>query len=306
MALLRRNRFRSCSEENPSVIISLGDDLLGEILIRLPDTKSAFRCKLVCKRWRSLISSPSFSRRFVSHNQSTGEARTLLLHTDDASDPKSVIMSFFPSMPDRVRECFKVLDCFKDLVLCGYMDLDKNCSELGRTYVLCNPFTKQWMALPLAPEKAAGYEAPVTRGAKLEFFTDLRQLVPRWTLFQPRVPDWPTPIPRYKELRGMYDGSCHWFRAANRNSLNTDSEQQAVNALAAVDILRAARQTLKNDLVDKMLLLPGSGEQLCEYTLKNGLVDDKVVSLQGCGEKLRAYFEGLRTLNNELSELDSI
>ncbi|CAI0546394.1 unnamed protein product [Linum tenue] len=129
MALLRGKRFRSCSEENPSMVSTLGDDLLGEILIRLPDTKSAFRCKPVCKRWRSLISSPSFSRRFVSHHQSTGEART------SAS-----------SYGRRQRPA-----------------IDKNCSELGRTYVLCNPFTKQWMALPLAPEKAVGYEAPVTR-----------------------------------------------------------------------------------------------------------------------------------------------
>ncbi|CAI0449816.1 unnamed protein product [Linum tenue] len=167
MALLRRKQLRSCS-----VIATLGDDLLGEILIRLPNTKSAFRCKPVCRRWKSLISSPSFSRRFVSRHRSTDEPRTLHLHTDDASGPKSVIMGFVPSMPHRVRDCFKVLDCFKDLVLCGYMDLDKtytrvrdpdkNYNKLGRTYVVCNPFTKLWMALPLAPEKAVGYEAPVT------------------------------------------------------------------------------------------------------------------------------------------------
>ncbi|CAL1409005.1 unnamed protein product [Linum trigynum] len=28
-----------------------------------------------------------------------------------------------------------------------------------------------------------------------------------------------TPISRYEELRGMYDGHCSWFRAANKNSL---------------------------------------------------------------------------------------
>ncbi|CAN0909726.1 hypothetical protein LINGRAHAP2_LOCUS25926 [Linum grandiflorum] len=64
---------RSISSSNKrrariSPISKLGDDLLVEILIRsFPDPKSACRCKAVCKQWSSLISSPSFNRRFVSH-----------------------------------------------------------------------------------------------------------------------------------------------------------------------------------------------------------------------------------------------
>ncbi|CAL1390975.1 unnamed protein product [Linum trigynum] len=458
MALLRK-RPRSCSEVNPSssMISSLGDDLLTEILIRLPNYRFAFWCKPVCKRWRSLISSPSFSCRFISHHRSMDKLPALLLHTDDASDPQSAIM---------------------------------------RTYLVCNPFTKQWMALPLAPEKPMGYEAPVTRlvceplsdsnsngvdqgfafssecrfrvvciyqhqdcikldvycsesgkwtkeplvfrgyrklrhknvcscngelfwlygrargeegkigkdqdaelnpmlavlnifrldipatcidtsdfaenprwdisvsedalhvieldegnslsclsvwklgkdrlswrrqcerllldiswceynpayckildlhperphivyfryipasgpdgilccdlsSGKLEFFTELRQLVPRWSFFKPRVSCWPTPIPRYEELRGMYDGSCRWFRAANSNPLSTDLEQQAINALATVDVIRAATETLKNDWMDKLLALPRPGE------------------------KLHELHDWLRILRNELCELDS-
>ncbi|CAL1391046.1 unnamed protein product [Linum trigynum] len=55
----------------PPLISKLGDDLLVEILIRgLLNPRLACRSKLVCKQWSSLISSPSFNRRFVSHRQS--------------------------------------------------------------------------------------------------------------------------------------------------------------------------------------------------------------------------------------------
>ncbi|CAI0412798.1 unnamed protein product [Linum tenue] len=57
-------------------------------------------------------------------------------------------------MPSKIGARFKVLDCFKDLVLCGFWDVDYDNSEQCRSYLVCNPFTKQWMALPLAPEKA--------------------------------------------------------------------------------------------------------------------------------------------------------
>ncbi|CAI0546602.1 unnamed protein product [Linum tenue] len=50
------------------------DDLLVEILIRLPDPRSAFRCKSICKRWNSLISAPYFSRRFLSHHRALSAA----------------------------------------------------------------------------------------------------------------------------------------------------------------------------------------------------------------------------------------
>ncbi|CAI0444079.1 unnamed protein product [Linum tenue] len=66
-----RKRWRLSSEGNPpSAISKLGDDLLVEILISLPNPRSAFLCKPVCKLWSSLIFDPSFSRRFVARYQS--------------------------------------------------------------------------------------------------------------------------------------------------------------------------------------------------------------------------------------------
>ncbi|CAM0947623.1 unnamed protein product [Alopecurus aequalis] len=63
--LRRRPRPRS-----PAVKRTLGDDdLLGEILLRLPPQPSSLpRAALVCKRWRSLASDPGFFRRHHGRN----------------------------------------------------------------------------------------------------------------------------------------------------------------------------------------------------------------------------------------------
>ncbi|CAI0452463.1 unnamed protein product [Linum tenue] len=67
-------------------------------------------------------------------------------------------------MPDEeVGRRFFVCDSFNDLVLCGFTDPGFRNNELGRTYIVCNPFTKQWVALPLAPKKRPGYDPSVAK-----------------------------------------------------------------------------------------------------------------------------------------------
>ncbi|CAI0423327.1 unnamed protein product [Linum tenue] len=156
---LRKRRRRLCPEGNPSppplnLFGKLIDDLLVEILIRLPNPRSSCRCKAVCKRWRSLISDPSFDRRFIPHHRSRYRPAALFV---PAHDPLS-ILSFLP-VPDGARPRLRAFDCFKDLLLCGF---ENYFGELGRSYLVCNPFTKQWIALPLAPtEPEDGYERSV-------------------------------------------------------------------------------------------------------------------------------------------------
>ncbi|CAI0453103.1 unnamed protein product [Linum tenue] len=66
-------------------------------------------------------------------------------------------------MPSRVQSRLRVLDCNKDLVLCGFLDLARLSEESSRAYLVCNPFSKQWVALPLAPRKYAYYDSPAAR-----------------------------------------------------------------------------------------------------------------------------------------------
>ncbi|CAI0467893.1 unnamed protein product [Linum tenue] len=147
----RRTTSQTVPNPNPPGPISnLGDDLLLEILIRLPSPSSAARCTPVCQRWRSLVSAPLFINRFVSV-RITAPVEPISLITSPDSPPKP-ILSFLPHLPPNVRRRFKVVDSFNDLVLCGYSDQIED--GYGCTaYSICNPFTKQWVALPLAPRK---------------------------------------------------------------------------------------------------------------------------------------------------------
>ncbi|CAI0453073.1 unnamed protein product [Linum tenue] len=143
-----------------SPISKLADDLLQQILIRLPNPRVACLCKLVCKPWSSLISGPRFNRLFVSHHKSMSHAPM----PDDPFELQSTICSFLPPVPTTVRNSLRVLDCNKDLVLCGFWDLDSRSGESSRSYLVCNPFTKQWIALPLAPMRHyPHYESRVSR-----------------------------------------------------------------------------------------------------------------------------------------------
>ncbi|KAG5551612.1 hypothetical protein RHGRI_009881 [Rhododendron griersonianum] len=45
-----------------TTISKLPDDVIFDILVRMPDIKSVIRCKRVCKKWRKLILLPCFAK----------------------------------------------------------------------------------------------------------------------------------------------------------------------------------------------------------------------------------------------------
>ncbi|KAJ4847135.1 hypothetical protein Tsubulata_048021 [Turnera subulata] len=63
-AQLRRGHRSSTA---PSSINDLDEEILTEILKRLPSAREVTACKLVSKYWCSLISTPYFGSRFVDH-----------------------------------------------------------------------------------------------------------------------------------------------------------------------------------------------------------------------------------------------
>ncbi|XP_059295108.1 uncharacterized protein LOC132048215 [Lycium ferocissimum] len=131
-----------------SIFNNLTDELLNEILIRLPSCKQAIRCKLVCKRWFSLITSDYFVTTSVHHHRNKDETIlpfTLLLHDRENNSveyvecPKRkrglssshVDLGF---LPDKI--CLEA--SYGDLILCYD----------GRNYSICNILTRQWIILP--------------------------------------------------------------------------------------------------------------------------------------------------------------
>jgi hypothetical protein len=50
-------------ETTADTAVTLPDDLVREILVRVADPDTLFRCAAACKRWRALVLEPSFRRR---------------------------------------------------------------------------------------------------------------------------------------------------------------------------------------------------------------------------------------------------
>lgn len=88
-------------EGEESRLSSVIDQILVEILIRLGSSKSANRCKAVCKRWKSIISTRYFISQFITHyrNKTTRKAPnsfTLVFQWKMVIVPKSISMSINP------------------------------------------------------------------------------------------------------------------------------------------------------------------------------------------------------------------
>ena len=93
-------RLRRPNSSSPAAALE-DDDLVGEILLRLPPQPSSLpRASLACKRWRGLIRDPGFLSRFRAHHRSRGTAPVLGFFTEE--DDSGI--SFHPTLdpPDRV------------------------------------------------------------------------------------------------------------------------------------------------------------------------------------------------------------
>ncbi|KAJ4848275.1 hypothetical protein Tsubulata_040914, partial [Turnera subulata] len=147
-----------------SSIEDLDESLLTEILQRLPTCKFAHQCKLVSKHWLSLISSPLFSSCFKKYHET--------LHSKEPA-PFTVIMFGSPSPASwftsiRISESPAIPFCIFDLnflpfynpeVLSSSPVVEASCKDLilcrqylrdddQRVYYVCNPLTKDWVAIP--------------------------------------------------------------------------------------------------------------------------------------------------------------
>ncbi|CAN6199467.1 unnamed protein product [Urochloa humidicola] len=127
----------------------LPDELIVEILARLP-AKSLCRFKCVSQHWRRLISDPAHRTRlaqtlsgffFNSRNprwRFTGLASCVTpLAGDDGPPLVDVALSFLPPTRGEV----KILDSCNGILLLLY-------SDEPPFYIVCNPATREWVALP--------------------------------------------------------------------------------------------------------------------------------------------------------------
>ncbi|PQQ07240.1 uncharacterized protein Pyn_15392 [Prunus yedoensis var. nudiflora] len=150
---------------NPSMLNldHLPDLVLIEIICRLP-LASAAQCMCVSKRWFSLVSSnPYFVRRFLcvqSENQKP-IPRALIFMNPRQPREFFVTSSSNPLLSLTRNMNFNFLPCFQGpintpeyepIVVGAYNDLVLCCATLcfQRDYYICNPYIRQWDALPPA------------------------------------------------------------------------------------------------------------------------------------------------------------
>ncbi|PON68712.1 F-box domain containing protein [Parasponia andersonii] len=143
------------------------DDLLLEILIRLPDCRSIIQCSSVCKRWFSVISYRKYfiRTRFIDHSQQKPEqflpCTVVFKYNHISAIYKKPFYQFF-SEPSKILHG-KSSSCTSNyLNFLPWPVLTKGSSKdllhFSRSiteYYICNPLTRQWLPLPETPPNIA-------------------------------------------------------------------------------------------------------------------------------------------------------
>ncbi|PON59870.1 F-box domain containing protein [Trema orientale] len=174
----------------------IGDDILLEILLRLPEARTVIRCSSVCKRWFSLVSRLDdlyFIHKFNHHHT---QKRLLLwgpnedINSDDSQLPYTLFIRghyiscwVYPVLKPSHIEPYKDLFSEKSMIL--YPSLS-NCFASGSildflnwphafivsscydlllltelthdSYIVCNPLTRQFVEVPQAPRYMYTYD----------------------------------------------------------------------------------------------------------------------------------------------------
>ncbi|KAL6641800.1 hypothetical protein ACP70R_019981 [Stipagrostis hirtigluma subsp. patula] len=147
---------------SPNHAADLPDDLIVEILARLP-AKSLRRFTCVCRSWRALIADPAHRARlaqtlsgfFVFYRPFAADARPSwgFIGLSPAPSPADTALSFLPAS---CGEVVRLLDSCNGLLLllCSHAPWSP-LEPRPCHYVVCNPATGEWVALP-PPSHAPG------------------------------------------------------------------------------------------------------------------------------------------------------
>ncbi|PON36475.1 F-box domain containing protein [Trema orientale] len=169
----RRRSLERCTSSR-----YIPDDLLHEIMIRLPNLASAVRCSSVCKRWRSITSRSDFTATFMDHIHRSEPKRSLRLLFGGIADKEfsirvvdnGMMMQSLSPPPPPVAAASAV-DSFpclfkNNLSMTGDSSSSSTtllgmCEDLllikkSKTYYVCNPLTGQLSMLPDPPTLGGG------------------------------------------------------------------------------------------------------------------------------------------------------
>ncbi|KQK17006.1 F-box protein At5g07610 [Brachypodium distachyon] len=169
-------RIRTCS--GGTAAERLTDDILVEILSRVP-AKSLCRFKCVSPHWLGLTKDPHHRKKLPQtvagffHDSTSEEAEGLLESRVDftnigGTQRRPPVDTSFAFLPGHRR--FDLLDCRNGLLLFRWFDASaESCLEFR--YLVCNPATEKWAALPECHQAAVLGAAlnPEERTVRLAF-----------------------------------------------------------------------------------------------------------------------------------------
>jgi hypothetical protein len=132
------------------VVAELTDDVLVDIISRVP-VKSLCLCKMVCRRWRNLISHPEHRKRlpqtldgFFYESYDGNRFPKSARHFTNVSGAGAPLidpsLSFLPKC-----ESTDIVDSCNGLLLCRCW---KPTDPVKMDYVVCNPATEKWVVIP--------------------------------------------------------------------------------------------------------------------------------------------------------------
>ena len=149
---LTQTAMAAGSKERRNPATCLTDDLIVEILSRLP-VKSVCRFMCVSKHWLGLISHPDHRKKLPQtlagifyHTTSSELFPELVRHFTNVTGKGAPLIS--PSLSFLLGHAdITLLDCYNGLLLCR-----SRTTAGANRYVVCNPTTEEWVALPESSE----------------------------------------------------------------------------------------------------------------------------------------------------------
>ncbi|KAL8551204.1 hypothetical protein ACS0TY_000329 [Phlomoides rotata] len=170
-----------CVDFDVGIVVPLNDDVLIEILVRLP-VKSLIRFQSVCKSWLSLISGDQFRRLHTLRRHKPPPSLLLVTREFDLLIPRMALLFYFNPIIRRGERPslipFSIVD--KSLILSSSNGLMLLHCLADNGYYVYNPITKESKKLSLAnynvideslhllfdPSKSLNYEIVYVRAEK--------------------------------------------------------------------------------------------------------------------------------------------
>ncbi|XP_077219590.1 F-box protein At5g07610-like [Tasmannia lanceolata] len=144
-----RDKIMEKQENSSNELIGFGDDLLMEIFSRLP-VESIVRFKCTSKEWHNLISNDSFQKS-LTMTMSGLFYKTLEFYPKTVDEPKESIFAQISDGNSISEISLSFLPFYHNFIIincCNGLILGRLCDKGGGRYHVCNPLTKEWVALP--------------------------------------------------------------------------------------------------------------------------------------------------------------